>query len=136
MECQPGRRKEKLAVKGAVDSTASGSKNPDREDDNWSPRATITKEESERVKLTAAESHEGEEVASEIQPSSNEAEDSFTKCEVEEQQAARAKVQAPRRRRAVIRVESKKRKTRFQEGAVMEISVRKQWRRLALCRAR
>ena len=120
-------------MKCAVTSTASGSK---REDDNWSPRATIAKEESERLKLTAAESHEGEEVASEIQPSSNEAEDSFTMCEVEEQQAARAKVQAPRRRRTMIRVESKKRKTMFQEGAVMEISVRKQWRRLALCRAR
>ena len=43
-------------VKGAVTNTESGSKNPDRKADHWSPRATITKEEGEEVRLTAAES--------------------------------------------------------------------------------
>ena len=92
--------KEKLAVKGAVTSTASGSKNLDRKQDHWSPRATITKEKGGDVRLTAAESQELD-----VQPSSNEADGDFIMCEVEEQQAARVGVQAPKRG-AVIRVES------------------------------
>ena len=67
--------KEKLAVKGAVTSSASGSKNPDGKADHWSPRrATITKEGIEGVKLTAAESQKVDEVVPERQPSSTEAE--------------------------------------------------------------
>ena len=100
--------KEKLAVKGAVTSTARGSKSTDRKDDHRSPRAASTKEEGEGVRLTAAESQEDDEVLLDVrpsQPSSNEAEGDIIMCEVGEQQAARVEVQAPKRR-AVIRVES------------------------------
>ena len=72
--------------------------------DHWSPGATITKEESEGVRLTAADREEVNGVILEIQPAS-EAEGDFIMCEVEEQQAARVEVQA-QKRRAVIRVES------------------------------
>ena len=48
---------EKLAVNSAVTSTASGSKNPEKKADHWSPRTrTLTREESEGVKLIADES--------------------------------------------------------------------------------
>ena len=113
-------RKEKLAVKGAVTSTASGSKNPDRKADNWFPgRATITKEESEGVKLTAAESQEVDEVVPEIQPSSNEAEGDFVMCEVEEQQAVRVKVQTLKRKAVILMENQKKLKTMFLNGGFM-----------------
>ena len=65
--------------------------------------ATITKEESEAVKLTEAESQKVEQVV--LEPSSIEAEGGFIICEVEEQQAVRVEAQLPKRR-SVIRVES------------------------------
>ena len=97
-------------MKGAVTSTASGPKNLDKKADHWSlRRATITKEESEGVKLTAAEG----------------------------QEVMRDSCSSPKRK-AVIRVESEETQDYVPErhGVVMEIFLQKKWRRLALCRAR
>ena len=86
------RGKEKLAVKGVVTSTASGSKNPDRKADYWSPgRATIKK--GERRSETDCSRKSGS-VVPDKQPSSTEAEGGFIMCEVEEQQAVRVEVEA------------------------------------------
>ena len=65
----------------------------------------VTKEESERVEPTAAESQKFDEVASEKQASSTDAEGGFRMREVEEQQAVRVEIQIPKRR-AAIHVES------------------------------
>ena len=48
----------RFAVEGAVTGTASGSKNLDGEADHWSSGAAISKEESEGVRLSAAERQE------------------------------------------------------------------------------
>ena len=79
--------KEKLAVKYGVTGTA------------WPlGTATITKEESEGVKLPAAESQKVDDVVRERQPSSTGAEGGLLMCEVEEQQAVRVEVQLPEER--------------------------------------
>ena len=78
---------EKVAVEGAVTGTASRSKNLDGKADHWSAGVARTKEESERVRLTAAER----------QPA-NKVEGDFLMCEVEEQQAARVEVQGPKKK--------------------------------------
>ena len=95
-------RMDKLAVEGAVTSSASGSKNLDGKADRWSAGVAITKRKMER--LTAAERQEMDGAIPEIQPASW-AEGPFVMCEVEEQQAARVEVQRPKRR-AAIRVET------------------------------
>ena len=90
---------QKLEVEGSFSVTQGGSMDPEMKADHWSTRTVLTKEESEGVKGAENEKQgmEVDEVISGTQPSSNETDGGFTRCEVEEQPAARVEVQGPKR---------------------------------------